>query len=107
MRLFYIAIVATISALGLSACQSTGDGRFEERSFAMEADVACRAIGASLATLAPHRKTLPEGVEQNVERVRQRAEPLCYAPNPPRGADVARELTTLAFDLLSTERQLK
>lgn len=99
MKMFFaVAALATT----LVACQN---GDFVNRDIQLEADVACRAIGASLATLAPHRADLPESVETTVERIRVESDPLCTGANPPRTMDVANRLTRLAFDLIAIERK--
>ena len=94
-------LVAT--ALVLGACTTP----IAERDIQLEADVACRAIGASLGALAPHRKSLGDDVEAVVQRIRVESDPLCTGDNPPRTMQVANRLTALAFDLMTVEKGMK
>lgn len=94
-------LVATV--LVLSACTTP----IAERDIQLEADVACRAIGASLGALAPHRQSLGEDVEAVVQRIRVESDPLCTGANPPRTMEVANRLTALAFDLMTVEKGVK
>lgn len=98
MRTLFVAALA----LMVSACAQP----ILDRDIQLEADVACRAIGASLLALAPHRQELPESVEATVQRIRVESDPLCTGENPPRTMEVANQLTRLAFDLITVEREI-
>jgi hypothetical protein len=70
------------------------------------ADVSCRAIGASLAALAPFRADMPDAAEDRVQRFRERSEPLC-APGTPAPTDAATvgALAAMAFELVTLEKE--
>lgn len=97
------ALCVLALALLLAGCETN----ILARDFQREADVSCRAIGASLAALAPHRQRLPDVVEATVQTIREEAEPLCTAPDAPKGADVADRLVQMAYNLLTVEKEIQ
>lgn len=95
------AIVVALPML-VAACAPS----LAERDIQLAADVACRAIGASLGALAPHRQSLSDEVEAMVQRVRVESDPLCTGTNPPRTRDVTNQLIRLAFNLMTVEKEI-
>lgn len=105
MRYRTFAIILALGAFALSGCAPGGALVVPDRDFQREADVACRAIGGTLAALAPYRADMPAKVEASVEAVRVQSAPLCSGDNPPRTVDIAQDLQRMAISLLAVERE--
>lgn len=98
-------IAAAVAALMLAGCAG-GAKQIADRDLQREADVACRAIGASLEALAPFRADLSEGVEATVNRIAVEAEPFCTGPNPPRTSAIIGRLFTMSASLIGIEGEI-
>ena len=97
-------LAACVIGLALAGCT---ERNLAELDIQREADVACRAIGASLGVLAPHRQELPESVEATVQRIRTESDALCTGPNPPRTTDVVNQLIQSAYTLMRIEGEVQ
>jgi hypothetical protein len=89
----------------LIGCTTTGN--IGDTDIQRELDVSCRAIGTSLSAIAPHWEKLNESQQKVVLEVRDRSEPICYAPDAPKTGETLNMLLVYRRQIEGVEAEVK
>lgn len=93
-------LLALAVVLPLAACSALSDDTQKI------ADVSCRAIGGSLSALASVKAELPPRAVTEIDRIADRSEGPCQAPEPPDDVSTAKALLDWAAELIQHEREI-